>query len=251
MARRRLAELAGLLRSLAIYYRPGRIGRLSAFYHAFIQPGDLCFDVGAHVGNRVLAWRRLGARVVAVEPQPALMGYLRRRYGSDPAVMLVEEAVGAQPGTAVLRGDPRNPTVASLSDDWIAAVSADPGFAGVSWSEAQPVPVTTLDRLIERYGEPAFCKIDVEGYELEALRGLSRPLAGLSFEFIPARIDLARGCVQRLSALGEYAYNWFPGESHRWASERWLDTAAMLGHLDALGRGRESGDVFARLNALP
>ena len=43
----------------------------------FVRPGDLVFDVGAHVGDRIAAFRRLGARVVAVEPQPALVRTLQ------------------------------------------------------------------------------------------------------------------------------------------------------------------------------
>ena len=84
--REQLERQAGVLRSLAIYYAPGRVRRLSRFYAPFIRPGDLCFDVGAHVGNRVAAWRRLGARVVAVEPQAHLHGWLRRLYGRSPDV---------------------------------------------------------------------------------------------------------------------------------------------------------------------
>jgi FkbM family methyltransferase len=240
-------EQAGILRSLAIYYGvPGRIGRLTSFYRPLIRPGDLCFDIGAHVGNRVLAWRRLGARVVAVEPQQALGRLLSHFYGRSSDVTLVREAVGAAPGTATLRISPTNPTVASLSDEWITAVSRDPSFAGVSWDGVETVTMTTLDALIVRYGEPAFCKIDIEGYEAEALRGLSRPLAALSFEFIPAGIELAGHCLDELARLGRYEFNWFPGESHAWASSRWLSEPEMRQQLAELGRGRASGDIFAR-----
>ena len=44
------------------------------------------------------------------------------------------------------------------------------------------VPVTTLDQLILRYGRPYYCKVDVEGYEVEVFRGLTQPIPMISFE---------------------------------------------------------------------
>ena len=65
---------AGSLRSLRIYYgdAAARAAAMDGLYCRFVKPGDLVFDIGAHVGDRIAAFRRLGARVVAVEPQPAL-----------------------------------------------------------------------------------------------------------------------------------------------------------------------------------
>ena len=241
-----LGRTVGLWRSLAIYYAPGRLQRLRRFYAPLIRPGDLCFDVGTHVGNRVAAWTRLGARVVAVEPQAHLMVWLRRRYGRVPGVTLIEAAVGAAEGAATLHLDPRNLTVASLSPDWIATVARDVAFSRVRWRAAEPVRLTTLDALIAAHGRPALCKIDVEGFEAEVLRGLSQPLPLVSFEYLPATITVAHTCLEQLAALGEYEFNWFPGESHRWASPVWLDMPAMTAQLDTLAAGRASGDIFAR-----
>ena len=56
--------------------------RWTQLYARFVKPGDLVFDIGAHVGDRVAAFRRLGARVVALEPQPALA---RRRCACSTA----------------------------------------------------------------------------------------------------------------------------------------------------------------------
>jgi FkbM family methyltransferase len=242
-----LLQQAGLIRSLLIYYGiPGRINRLQRFYAPFIHSGDLCFDVGAHVGNRVLAWRRLGARVVAVEPQPHLARLLQRLHGHSNQVTVLPLALGASSGSAALYVDPHNPTVGTLSAGWIAAVQQDPSFAGVHWDQATTVHVTTLDALIGQFGVPAFCKIDVEGYELEVLRGLSRPLPALSFEYIPATMDIAFGCLERLGQLGRYEFNYFEGETHHWQSETWLDSESLVARLS---NSKRSGDVVARLKA--
>lgn len=246
MARAGWRERWGLWRSLLMYYGiPGRQARMRRIYGQFIQPGDLCFDIGAHVGNRLRAWQALGARTVAVEPQPLLMETLRRRYGHDPDITLIEEAIGAESGEATLHISTRTPTVTTLSRDWISRVQEDPSFRSVQWDRQVNVPVTTLDALIARWGEPRFCKIDVEGFELAVLQGLSCPLAALSFEYIPATMDIALDCIRRLEELGEYEYNLAPGETHRLQSQRWWPPEQMLEELQRITHG--SGDVYARL----
>lgn len=242
------ASLFGLARSLVIYYgKPFQTRRLARFYASWTAPGDLCFDIGAHVGNRLRAWRRLGARVVAVEPQPLFMGWLRLCYGSDSDVILLEQAVGAEPGLGTLLVSRRTPTVSTLSAAWVGVVKQDASFVKVRWEAGSPVRVTTLDELIARFGEPAFCKIDIEGYELEALRGLSQPLPALSFEYIPATVEIALGCLDRLAALGDYRFNLTVGEGLQWRSERWLPGADIAAWLKGLRPGDRSGDIYARL----
>lgn len=218
---------------------------MGRFYAQFIRPGDLCFDLGAHVGNRVWAWSQLGAQVIAVEPQPACLALLRRWYGRRPNVTLVNAAVGAEPGRAPLWVSAATPTVTTLSRPWIEAVQQDASFAEVRWDDSVEVDVTTLDALIARFGVPAFCKIDVEGYELAVLRGLSQPLPALSFEYLPAARDAAAACIARLAELGEYRFNRSVGEQHRWAGP-WLDTRSMLAFVAGLAPGDGSGDIYAR-----
>jgi FkbM family methyltransferase len=244
----RAARLAGIARSLALGYAiPFRGRRLARLYAPFLGPGRLAFDIGAHAGNRVRAFRRLGARVVAVEPQPDFTRILDLLYGRDPAVTVVRAAVGRAAGEATLLVAERTPTVSTLSAPWVARVSADPSFAGVSWTPGATVPVTTLDALIETHGEPDFVKLDVEGYEAEALGGVSRPLRALSFEYLPAAREVALACVDRLAQLGPYEYNWSRGESRLLARSVWLDADAIRSFLGRLRPGDGSGDVYARL----
>jgi FkbM family methyltransferase len=243
-----LTRMSGIARSLVMYHgQPGRHRRLVNFYRQFLGPGDVAFDIGAHVGSRVRAWRKLGAWVVAVEPQPDCLRVLHLFFGRDRGVTIVPVAVGAEPGTARLAVSTRTPTVSSMSPGWIESVAADRSFARVRWDSSVEVEVRTLDELVATHGEPAFCKIDVEGFEVEVLAGLSRPLRGLSFEYLPPAHDAALEALERVQGLGDYEFNYSPVETAQLAGERWFDMAELVSVLEKhrpLGR---SGDVYARL----
>jgi hypothetical protein len=129
-------------------------------------------------------------------------------------------------------------------------VAADRSFARVRWDRSVEVEVATLDGLIAEYGEPAFCKIDVEGFEADVLAGLTRPLRALSFEYLPPAHDAALAVLNLVEKLGAkahgYVYNYSPIETMRWASEQWLDAADLVKLLDRFRPLGRSGDVYAR-----
>lgn len=241
--------MRGVARSLAMYHGiPGRHRRLVAFYGRFLGPGDVAFDVGAHVGSRVRAWRKLGARVVALEPQPDCLTVLRLLFGRDDGVVIAPVAAGAAAGTARLGLSSATPTVSSMSPEWTRTVGADRGFARVRWDRSVEVAVTTLDALIAEHGEPAFVKIDVEGFELDVLRGLGRPVRALSFEYLPPAHDAALAALDHVDALGPYRYNYSPVETMTWASDDWLDADGLRALLDRFRPLGRSGDVYAELS---
>ncbi|GAA1835123.1 hypothetical protein GCM10009836_11840 [Pseudonocardia ailaonensis] len=246
--RSRLRRVRGIARSLAMYHGiPGRHRRLVAFYGQFLAPGDVAIDVGAHVGSRVRAWRTLGARVVAVEPQPDCLRVLRLLFGRDRGVTILPVALGAEPGTARLGISTATPTVSSMAPDWIDSVSTDRSFAAVRWDSTVEVEVTTLDALVATHGVPAFCKIDVEGFEGEVLAGLTRALPALSVEYLPPAHDATLAVLDRIEELGSYEWAYSPVETMRFTEDGWTDRAgldAILTRRRPLGR---SGDVYARL----
>src|SRR2546430_16588745 len=100
----------GVLRSLRIYYgNRSQRAAMDRLYGQFVHAGDLVFDIGAHVGDRVGAFRRLGARVVAVEPQPLPPKTLPWPYGRDPVRKVPPGPVGRPQGRAPARGNPDHP----------------------------------------------------------------------------------------------------------------------------------------------
>ncbi len=237
--------LLGVARSLRQYYGRERRPGLDRMHARFAGRGDLVFDIGSHVGDRVASFRRLGAHVVAVEPQPAPAAALRLLYGRDPEVDIVQAAVGDSEGELELHLNLDNPTVSTASTAFIAAADGAVGWQGQRWERSIRVRQTTLDALIERFGEPRFVKIDVEGFEARVLRGLSWPLASLSFEFTTIQRTVADAALTECERLGAYRYNAALGESQRLLHACWLDADGIAAWLHRLPDAANSGDIYA------
>lgn len=236
---------AGLARSLRIYHGDRRhLAGLETMYRPFVRPGGLVFDVGAHVGDRTRIFARLGARVVAVEPQPRAARFLRFAFRNRPEVRIVEAAVAAEAGVVRMHINVANPTVSTLSDALLGAAPRDANWAGQRWEETVDVPAITLDRLIEECGRPDFLKIDVEGFEDVALMGLSALVPAMSFEFTTLQRDVGLRALERAAALGFRRFNLSLGESHamHFPEPVEADTVARL--IAELPNEANSGDVY-------
>lgn len=239
--------LSAVMRSVRLYHGDkARNARMDALYRRFIKPGDLVFDIGAHVGDRVSSFRRLGARVIAVEPQPGPARALAIIHGRDPDVVLIRAAVSDCAGELMLKVNSDNPTVSTASLEFIAAADRARGWEGQSWDAELRVAATTLDALIADYGAPSFIKIDVEGYEDRVLAGLSASVPALSFEFTTIAREVALRALGLAAALDpRYRFNLSLGESLDWALPEWVARAEMAACLADLPHEANSGDVYA------
>lgn len=244
----RMSMWLGLARSLLIYWRPGRQIALQRLYRNFIRAGDLVFDVGAHLGDRSWAFAALGARVVAIEPQPHVASLLRIIVRRQPEVTVLHEAIGRQSGTGTIAISQFYPTVSTLSETWRQKVTKEnQSFSSVTWKHSAKVKITTLDRLIKTYGLPDFCKIDVEGYESEVIEGLTVALPKLSLEFVAGSTEIIRACVERLEVLGHYEFNAIAGENRHFEFSNWIDPEHLINWLGKEATRISSGDIYARL----
>jgi FkbM family methyltransferase len=234
--KKRKAEAAHA--ALEAKYLPARV----AFYRGLIRPGDTVFDVGANVGNRVQAFLECGAKVVAVEPQPACVAVLRNKFNERITI----ENIG-------LAGAPGELEMHLSTDSTVSTFSADfmehtkDRFKYSQWTDTIKVPISTLDALIEKHGLPRFCKIDVEGFEPEVLKGLHQQIPYLSLEYcVPEVSEGLRTCVDMLYQLSpEGSYNYCIGETMEWALPEWLSYDAFAAHIASAAFIETSfGDIY-------
>jgi FkbM family methyltransferase len=221
-----------------------RLKRAVRFYGQFIEPGMLCFDVGANLGNRTEAFLRLGARVIAVEPQESCAQTLMETFGGDPSFTLIRQALDKSCGSKEMLMSTWH-TVSSMSHQWIESVQTRNLFPGCQWDNKVVVETTTLDTLIERYGSPDFLKIDVEGFEYDVLQGLSMPVAAVSFEYTLGILEPTINSIHHLAGLGRVQFNYSEGESLRLAMKQWVPGDRMTDIL-LTSQGLLCGDVYAR-----
>lgn len=244
----RLQTILGLLKSFLIYYAvPTKRMRMRRLYKKFIGPGSLAFDIGSHLGNRIGVWSHLGARVLALEPNPDCRPFIEALHGHRKNLTFLPVAVGAHKGIALLYCDPIHPTLNTLSTEWIHTVKSTSPFARIHWTRTCETEVVTLDTLIQEYGIPDFCKIDVEGYELEVLKGLSVALPALSVEYLPSAIEEAFRCIERLENLGNYEFNLSVRETMRLKWIQWQPSEIICRELRALDVNASAGDIYVRL----
>jgi FkbM family methyltransferase len=206
----------------------------------------LIFDVGANIGVKTAQFVARGARVVCFDPVPECLNALRSRFDGDPSVTVVPYALGAVTGTLPISICSGATTISTFSEDWKQG-----RFKDMVWDKTLEVPVQPLDAAIAEYGLPDYCKIDVEGFELSVLQGLSRAIPVLSFEFCGEGLSQTSACLERLSRLGYHRFNLAYGEVPVMRHNHWLDAAKLMAELREHPCAAVWGDIYAAQDQPP
>lgn len=214
-----------------------------------MQKDDLVFDVGANNGNRVQPLLNLGTKVVAVEPQEECYKLLKAKFGKK--IEIVTMGLGEAEGVKDFYVADTS-IISSFSTEWIDSVKND-RFKKNSWAPPIKVQLTTLDKLIEKYGVPRFIKIDVEGYELEVLKGLSSPIEIISFEYtVPEQVNKIIDCLSQIEKnSGKIECNYSIGESMNLTLNNWYalnDFKQLVTSKEFIDTG--FGDIYVRTQSL-
>ena len=210
------------------------------FYQKFIKTNDLCFDIGANLGNRTELFLALGARVVCVEPQPTCVEALRRKYRNERKVTIIAKGAAEKKGELELSLCDTTSVIATFSNKWKTG-----RFKDSTWSTTVKVPITTLDELIAEFGTPKFCKIDVEGFEYHVINGLSSSIPIVSFEFTKEFLEDALLCMKRLEELGDVRFNYVIGENASLELPEWKKSDFLNDLLQQSTNMSLWGDIYA------
>jgi FkbM family methyltransferase len=214
------------------------------FYKKFVKEGDLVFDIGANIGNRTIIFRKLGCFVIAVEPQNNCVKKLNKIFKNDSKVIIVQKGCDKIIAHKTISICSDSPTISSMSDEFIKKGRFSNQY---EWDTNQEVDVITLDKLIEEFGQPTFCKIDVEGYEKEVIQGLTIPIKTISFEFSNEFLEHAEFIINYLNEIGDYTFNVSFGESMTLALDNFAAKESFLKNLNNLSSNYSWGDIYATL----
>ena len=212
-----------------------------SIYSHFITPGSLVFDIGANIGEKTRLFLGLGAKVLGVEPQPSCARLMKKRFKSElnHSLKVVEKGVSNSECFLDFHICDTANTISTFSKKWQTG-----RFSDYVWNRKKQVQMTTLDKLIEEYGVPVFCKIDVEGYELKVLKGLSQPIKYISFEFTKEFLEDAVKCMNHISTLGDAEFSY----GGHLKTQRWLTAEKLVRELKRNHDDHLHGDIYARIS---
>jgi FkbM family methyltransferase len=154
-------------------------------------------------------------------------------FAGDKNVKIVNKALGEKTGVAKMYVSSAD-VLSSLSKEFIEKTSKSGRFQEGWWNKEEEVEVTTLDRLIAEYGKPKFIKIDVEGFELQVVKGLSQPIEMISLEYTPELTSNLKAAIEHLETLGNYEFNLSWCESMVMSRSQWLGKEKIFQLMDSM-----------------
>ena len=207
-----------------------------------LNTGDLFFDVGAHVGDKSKQFLNKKLKVIMIEPLPKCVEQLKLKFKNNKNIKILQKALGKKKGSTTLMINSKVPTLSTMSNHW-----KEGRFSNQIWDNKILVEMTTLDELIETYGLPSYIKIDVEGFELDVLMGLTQKAGIVSFEFTSEFLDHSINCLNYLQKIGYEKFNFSIGERRKFFSD-WQNYNSLVEILKNEIKNDELlwGDIYCR-----
>jgi FkbM family methyltransferase len=216
-------------------------------FNNIISQEDLVFDVGSNIGDKSEIFLNLGANVVGFEPQHECYFYANSRFQNNPKYKGENLAIDTKQGVSVMYIASYH-SISSMSQKFIEE-SKKERFQGYNWDNQREIQTNTLDNMIEKYGTPVFIKIDIEGYELNALKGLTKPISIISVEFNPELCENTIECIEYIDSLNESntIFNYGYRNDEYFKYDEWVSKEIIIEYLRSVNDFKfEFGDVYCK-----
>ena len=215
-------------------------GKEIAFNAQFIKKDKLCFDIGANMGYKSDIFLSLGAKVIAVEPQPQCVKHLEKHFRNNKNITVLDIGLAEKKGELELFICDEASTITTMSDKWKDEGRFSEDF---NWNTKVVVKVDTLDNLIKKYGTPHFCKIDVEGFEESVLKGLSSPIPFISFEFTKEFFGDVNIILNHLMTIGTIKVNFSLYDNYALHFREYVNPDTLYEAIQSMD-GKLNGDIY-------
>lgn len=222
---------------------------MKKIFEQIIVSDDLVFDVGCNVGDKSNIFLSLGAKVIGFEPQYIPYNVALNRFKDNNRFFIENIALGDKIGTEIIYIADVD-TISSMSVNFIKEVKKS-RFFNSKWNDGEKVNINTIDNIIKIYGIPKFIKIDVEGYELNVLNGLTNSIDCISIEFNPEMLNNTIECIEYIDKLNNYntIFNYGYREDEYFKFEKWISKNEILSYLKSINDFKyEFGDVYLKKN---
>lgn len=216
-------------------------------FENIIKRGDLVFDVGSNMGEKSEIFIGLGSKVIGFEPQRECYTSTLSKFNGNPNFIGENVGLDKKVGKETIYIASYH-TISSMSEKFIEE-SKKERFADFNWDNKREIDTDTLDNMVSKYGKPKFIKIDVEGYELNVLEGLSDQIDYISVEFNPELCDVTISCIEYIDSLnnGNTSFNYGYRNDEDFKYDKWVSKGELIKYLESVNDFKfEFGDVYCK-----
>ncbi len=173
----------------------------------------LIFDIGANTGNFTQECLSVypEASIVSIEANDDLIPILKEKFLGNQKIVLLNYLMSSTNNQYIDFYISNTNTISTASHDWISLSRFSDAY---SWNRVIKKETINLDRLIEIYGKPDLIKVDVEGYELEVIRGLSSKQSEICFEWTEENYTNLNKICEYLHNLGYADFGFTYEDNH-------------------------------------